>query len=209
MRAAETAVTFARISNDDNINWGKLYQQLQDAREQVGLNQHHDAITGTCRTHVAQDYHARLDRAVENTQNIEKQMLNIILGKTGDETFKQVENFIISSPGTFGLIIRNYESHTRTQYLKIKSSTSQLKIFDNQDKLVSYQVVPVIFSKDGTLKNEVNEYEIYFKVTINGFSIKKYRVEALSIAKKRKRSNNHLYLTSGTQSYKVSSKNIY
>ena len=46
----------ALLSEDD-------HESLDDLEETVGVVQHHDAVTGTEKQHVADNYHLRMDRA--------------------------------------------------------------------------------------------------------------------------------------------------
>ena len=55
---------------DDNYDWKGNFMKLLQGRRDAGLLQHHEAITGTAKNHVAQDYLDRLSRAVANSKRV-------------------------------------------------------------------------------------------------------------------------------------------
>ena len=86
LRAAElfAAISFARGKNGIPIPENKkkkILENLVFARQNLGIFQHHDAITGTARAHVVRDYEERLSSAFTATQDVMTTALDHILQK--------------------------------------------------------------------------------------------------------------------------------
>ena len=86
LRAAElfAAISFARAKTDIPIPEHikeKMIRNLVLARQNLGIFQHHDAITGTARAHVVKDYEDRLSSAFTATQDVLTTSLDHIMQK--------------------------------------------------------------------------------------------------------------------------------
>ena len=58
--------SFNRFNDKRNFNY--IYNDLNELRAVVALNQHHDAITGTCKQYVATDYINRMEKKLLNVE---------------------------------------------------------------------------------------------------------------------------------------------
>src|SRR5262249_1473686 len=58
---------------------GKSGAELQTLREAVSLAQHHDAITGTSKQHVANDYAKRISQGFEEMEESLVESMNILM----------------------------------------------------------------------------------------------------------------------------------
>ena len=59
-----------------NIKLKDIYQQIKPLLEAVSITQHHDAITGTAKTYVSDDYMNMLDKGEDNLTNLIQNSLN-------------------------------------------------------------------------------------------------------------------------------------
>lgn len=60
----------------NNVKLEDIYQRMKPLIEAVSITQHHDAITGTAKTYVSDDYMNMLDYGERNVTNLIKQKLN-------------------------------------------------------------------------------------------------------------------------------------
>jgi len=94
MRSAEALYAIARGSVFANANaapaglidpntaashWMQTFEQLRQARREASIFSHHDAITGTCRSHVANDYVARMNRALNTARGVVETYVGVFL----------------------------------------------------------------------------------------------------------------------------------
>lgn len=60
------------------------YDALVDARRQLAIFQHHDAVTGTSKQFVMEDYEQRLQRALKATQQVVIDGMKKFIGENGN-----------------------------------------------------------------------------------------------------------------------------
>ena len=70
LRSAEILYTLARESDNKGVLISSGYDQLEQARRDLGLFQHHDAITGTSKHFVMVDYQNRLLRGIKSSESL-------------------------------------------------------------------------------------------------------------------------------------------
>ncbi len=70
LRSAEILYTLARERDNKGVLVNSGYDQLEQARRDLGLFQHHDAITGTSKHFVMVDYQNRLLRGIKSSESI-------------------------------------------------------------------------------------------------------------------------------------------
>ncbi|VDM27343.1 unnamed protein product, partial [Hydatigera taeniaeformis] len=69
-----------------------LYDQLTVARRDLALFQHHDAITGTSKSHVMADYRDKLNEAIRCAQNVSATSAAFLLGYEFPEVCSALEH---------------------------------------------------------------------------------------------------------------------
>lgn len=120
----------------------------------TSLALHHDAITGTCRLRVCEDYMDRL--------NFDSNQANLIIQKSIQSVFTQQESkFDLILPYKI-LIIYNSLNWDKTDLLHIDTEYRYLEIRDWLGKTIQAQIV----------KNELGDhnYTIYFKLKVPGLA---------------------------------------
>ena len=59
-----------------NTQINEILSLKEDMMDSIGIYQHHDAITGTARQAVANDYSKRMHRSMVNNNKFYKKMIN-------------------------------------------------------------------------------------------------------------------------------------
>lgn len=112
-------------------------------RETMGVMQHHDAITGTEKQHVADDYHRRLSVAFRACGTNTKEALNNLSKKSKDANkldFKSCSALNISScsisetEDNFIVTVYNPISFEVNYNIRFPVSEGTYKVFDQNSK---------------------------------------------------------------------------
>jgi hypothetical protein len=153
------------------MNWVKNSNFLQTSRENIAVVQHHDSITGTCRNHVAQDYMGRIEKAIHDTTQIEKECLSYLLDGESATRLKSLDLVILDAK-EYEIMISNPLSNERYEVISFRSQSKSLEIkFEEQN--IEHQVIPMpVF--DGT-NSEV--FHVFFKMRLSGFSSRLIKVK--------------------------------
>ena len=145
----------------------------------MGLMQHHDAVTGTERTHVASDYTQRL---YEATQGCQSQNVNIMKKKSGMSSTKIIADLpyepktycpnlnstdcpITENSETFIIFIYNPLSHKTNTYIRLPVRATNLSLYTLDGRSLSVQMnnIPNHIKKIPS-RNSSAEFEAIFKV---------------------------------------------
>lgn len=169
----------------------KYYEQLIDARRNLGLFQHHDAITGTSKASVMYDYGNKLFTSLYHCIRLQETALAtvmipdttlhtqpIVQSETEWETYgKPVKKLQISYIDKKKVVVFNSLAESRTEVITLSSNTSNVRIYDTRLKAYSvYQVTPIIdVHNDYTISD--SNYDILFVATIPPLTAVTFNIE--------------------------------
>lgn len=161
--------------------------QLQEVRRNLGLFLHHDAITGTAKPQVVQDYENKLLRAFNlsqevigiTTQNLltncefdDPVILSPDVIRTDAYTPPTRYTLTVTKRGT-SVIYFNPVAQERTEMVKLVVDSVNIEIRNSRNLNIPFQINPVFKS---TTKIHHLEFEIVFLVEIPAFGIETYRL---------------------------------
>ncbi|XP_017786052.1 PREDICTED: lysosomal alpha-mannosidase isoform X1 [Nicrophorus vespilloides] len=123
---------------------------LNALREAMGVMQHHDAITGTEKEHVAHDYSRILDRGIEKCGIVVEEALNRLITnrKESELKFDSCPLLNVSqcdsteNHKTFVVTIYNPLSRNVTKYVRLPVKGSAYKVQNSEEEL-KVQLVPI------------------------------------------------------------------
>ncbi len=161
------------------------FKKIIQARRNLGLFQHHDAITGTSREHVMKDYAFRLFQSIQDTVKLQQQTIeSLIQAKDNSEN-----NFVISEfernnfnllsrktpidvkPGkNVEIVLYNSLAQERIEVISVRSKSPNVKILDPNGDEVQYQINPVL-KFDSRLIVSDKDFEIRFLAKLPGLTL--------------------------------------
>lgn len=176
------------------------FERLVQARRNLGLFQHHDAITGTSKAFVMRDYGLKLFDSLRDTNKIQQNTLQSMLFPKitpGGSAGKQDKLIIISDlerdaydklpkksvininrKKSRQLIIYSAVSHLQDHLIQVRVDSPYITITDSSGKIITHQVNPVWNSSDSNskLNMSINEFEVVFIARLNGLSVSTFNV---------------------------------
>lgn len=146
-----------QLSATAKVRESFFYDTLGRFKSIMGIMQHHDAITGTEKQHVADDYHREVDAAIDGCYDNTKSSLNQFV--TGDDPrnmtsgwkfkFASCLNLNISvcevteNTEKFIVTVYNPLAHKTSQYVRIPVSGGNYDVHDSSDQKVTIQMIPI------------------------------------------------------------------
>lgn len=197
LRGAEILYTIAynKAKKDKLVPHMKIlerdFERLVKARRNLGLFQHHDAITGTSKSYVMRDYGLRLFDGIRDTIRIQQNALqslmypkmpikpdvNLLLNDVEYESFDKLpaKTPILLGPADRKrkIVLYNSLAQEHEYLVNVLANTSNVKVTDEFDKDVIYQVNPIWVAEEGSSKLEMenSEFEIIFIAKLPALSV--------------------------------------
>uniref|UniRef100_A0A2C9MAZ1 Alpha-mannosidase n=1 Tax=Biomphalaria glabrata TaxID=6526 RepID=A0A2C9MAZ1_BIOGL len=157
---------------------------LQTARRALGLFMHHDAITGTSKEFVVEDYEQYLLRAYNSSQEVIKLTIQSLLSKgkvespvvfrpetvrTTYNTLPQKQVIAVQGYGTT-VAFFNPLAQARRQMVHLLVNSQFLDVLSYSHEIIPSQISPVWHKEeDATVSDDI--FELTFLVEIQPFSI--------------------------------------
>ncbi|CAH0684546.1 unnamed protein product, partial [Chilo suppressalis] len=141
----------------------KAYEQLINARRNLGLFQHHDAITGTSKATVMYDYGTKLFTSIYHCIRLQEAALSAIMipdenlhtqsvlqSESEWETYgKPIKKLHVSHIDKKKVVVFNALAEARIEVITVRSNTTNIRVYDNRLKqYVQYQITPNIDIKE-------------------------------------------------------------
>mmetsp|Transcript_3054 Transcript_3054/g.4548 ORF Transcript_3054/g.4548 Transcript_3054/m.4548 type:complete len:1202 (+) Transcript_3054:113-3718(+) len=157
MRSAEAlyALTRANVFINDNAApaglvdkvsaaqyWMQTYEHLRTARHEAAIFSHHDAITGTCRSTVANDYVNRMNRALNTANGIVESYLALLLTANPEKPPKltHARRVLEKNDKGHAVVIYNSLSFIRSEIVAISVETNKVYVMDPDGNSVESQI---------------------------------------------------------------------
>lgn len=168
----------------------KLLPDLNVGRQELALFQHHDAITGTSRKTVTENYKERLQHAVSKLKPVYEKVTQIYLEQslsvTQNHTVTMINEWMYGMPlkdlrqklvhisQKRKLVIFNPLGHSRREVLTLTVDKPNVKVTNSSTTLtIPHQVSPV-WEKAGFIEDL---YELSFEVNLPALSLSEVTVE--------------------------------
>lgn len=200
VRAAEilNSIMFAYSKHWKNEFKGiqKCADKLREARRNLGLFLHHDAITGTARFHVVQDYENKLYKAYENAQLVMQIGAQFLLtkGKLDSDPILQPElirddprisslhqAIPVSDDGT-RVVLFNPTAQQRSEFLEFIVTSADIEIKNSKRQSIPFQINPVFAA---STEVSSTSFEIVFLADIPPLSLETFIVKTALNSEKR------------------------
>lgn len=170
--------------------------QLQTVRRNLGLFLHHDAITGTAKPSVVQDYESKLLTAynlslsaisstiqtlLTNCEYEEPVVLSPVNIRRDSHTPPTRYTIKVTKSG-ISVIYFNPLAQDRTEFVSLAVHSSDIEIRNSKNQTIPFQINP---SFESTMKIRSSEFEIVFLVEIPPFGIETYTLFKVETSKGR------------------------
>lgn len=177
-----------------------MYKNLVSARRSLALFQHHDAITGTSKGFVMDDYEQKLDNALEVVNGMEVVLVHYLIQERQQEIILnrpllhtnrrnkgenwQEETVLHISPAKeHKIVLFNSLAHSVYRAGHFQTNNVNLCVFDEEQNLVDSQISPV-FNITGKPSLSFQSFNVWFVVELEALSIAVYTVKECTEARK-------------------------
>lgn len=186
------SISFNRARQQGHENackvFEKNYEKMVTARRNLGLFQHHDAITGTSKAYVMRDYGTRLFESTQEAVKLQQQAIEYLLQKSGhhhDFIVSELERdnssrlprktpiSISSDKPSASFVVYNSLGQDRYEVVLLRTTSPDVKILDPSGKEVEIQINPVwnISDPNRSIVASDKEFEILFVYKLPALSL--------------------------------------
>lgn len=200
LRAAEILYTVAlnNARQKKNLPCLKIlekdFEKLVRSRRNLGLFQHHDAITGTSKSFVMRDYGLKLFESIRDTTSLQEDAIralmlpdlkpdrvNIVLSDLERESYDKLPrktpvNFDGTSVKKRQIVLYNSLAQPQEHLVQIRTNTTNVKILDPKGDDVVFQINPVWDLSDSKPWIVADEFEVIFVAKLPELSLMAYSI---------------------------------
>lgn len=207
LRSAEILFTIAlnNARQHHNANalrlYEKNYEKLILARRNLGLFQHHDAITGTSKAAVMRDYGSRLFDSLRDTVRLQESTIelliqnkstadkhNFIISELERESFNKLPKktpITVQRNKSIEVVLYNSLAQERLELVALRTKTPNVKVLDNYGNEIKIQINPVWnitdasdgFQSMNVLRASNQLFEVIFVANIPPLALVTYTVK--------------------------------
>ncbi|EDV58294.1 lysosomal alpha-mannosidase [Drosophila erecta] len=168
LQIAKQLSVFANLTSEQHN------QDLDYLRQVMGVMQHHDAITGTERQAVSDDYDRMMYDAIVGASNNARDALRILANMPNGEFESclrlNISECAFTKDGADNVVVTLYNplAHTSTQYVRIPVKEERYQVTDEKGRAVPSQVVPVPWQVLAlAYRPNDTQHELVFQATAN------------------------------------------
>ncbi|KAK4879668.1 hypothetical protein RN001_007814 [Aquatica leii] len=203
LRAAEIVYSLAlnHAKKNNMLPYVKVlerdFEKIIQARRNLGLFQHHDAITGTSKSFVMRDYGLKMFTSLRDTVNVQQNAIqslmiintsktrpdqNIVLSDIERDSYEKMskKTTIEVEPGhSRQIILYNSLAQPQDHLIQVRVSTIKVKVLDSEGNLVIFQLNPVWNCSETNTKITISksEYELTFVAKLQALSLATYTIQ--------------------------------
>ena len=190
VRAAEMIhsimMSYTNVWHKASKDVNKCAKKLREARRNLGLFLHHDAITGTARFHVVQDYENKLYEAFENAQFVLQVGAQYLLTKgqldsadpvlqpeliRDDPRVSSLHQAITVSEDGTRVVVFNPTAQERSEFVEFIVTSADLEIKNSKRQSIPFQINPVFGASTEVIPTS---FEIVFLAEIPPLSLETF-----------------------------------
>jgi alpha-mannosidase II len=157
---------------------GAEYDVLENARRQSALFLHHDAITGTCKRHVMDDYLKRMRSSYRAMQKITEEMVMRTLTRIPHTPPRFTQDAFKMEPGSvYPVALTNSLAWRRAEIVTVQTTTPYVQVFDSNGRGIISQVDRSVSMNGGSGRFKVDKhYLVHFVAQLKALSVHTYYV---------------------------------
>lgn len=192
LRSAEIlytiALNVAKKSGSDIKLYETHFEKLVKARRNLGLFQHHDAITGTSKSFVMKDYAQKLFESISDMTSLQSFVIQslaataakantvYVLPESDRDSYEKLPKKIpisVNDHETRRVVLFNPLAQSRQEIIRLKVTSYKVRVLDPQKKPIPYQIAPVMNAT--SITHDV--YVVLFVADLKPLAVATYHIE--------------------------------